>query len=272
MRSFSRNGTPRKGPSGSAREAASARAFSKRGMMTAFSSGLVRSMRAIAASTSKTGLAVPRRTSSACAVASSQVRSSLMRGPYDIPRSAYKETLEIAGREPRVGVTPRALECGADPGGVRHLLLRPQALGEAEERAGVARVALQVGAEDRLRLGRPAGAQERPAERLAHRVVPVGRLVVVEPVLHLDRAPPGHDGTRPVAPRLRQARIEDRRGELEDVGAAAVTEHRVGGERAARRLERLALGARLAPLAGRCEGDAAREVPQTRRDGQDPVG
>src|SRR5438132_196240 len=94
MRSFSRNGTPRKGPSGSAREAASARAFSKRGMMTAFSSGLVRSMRAIAASTSRAGLAVPRRTSSACAVASSQARSSLMRGPYDIPRSAYKELVD----------------------------------------------------------------------------------------------------------------------------------------------------------------------------------
>src|SRR5947207_3738447 len=48
MRSFSRKGTPRKGPSGSAREAASARAVSKRGMMTAFSPGVVRSMRAIA--------------------------------------------------------------------------------------------------------------------------------------------------------------------------------------------------------------------------------
>src|SRR5205823_1303232 len=94
MRSFSRNGTPRKGPSGSAREAASARAFSKRGMMTAFSPGLVRSMRAIAASTSRAGLAVPRRTSSACAVASSQARSSLMRGPYDIRRSAYKELVD----------------------------------------------------------------------------------------------------------------------------------------------------------------------------------
>src|SRR5439155_4715601 len=94
MRSFSRKGTPRKGPSGSAREAASARAFSKRGMMTAFSSGLVRSMRAIAASTSSAGLAVPRRTSSACAVASSQDRSSLMRGPYDIPRSAYKKLVD----------------------------------------------------------------------------------------------------------------------------------------------------------------------------------
>src|SRR5207244_8305790 len=65
-----------------------------RGMMTAFSSGLVRSMRAIAASTSRAGLAVPRRTSSACAVASSQARSSLMRGPYDIPRSAYKKLVD----------------------------------------------------------------------------------------------------------------------------------------------------------------------------------
>src|SRR5436190_23558045 len=94
MRSFSRNGTPRKGPSGSAREAASAGASSRRGMMTPFSSGLVRSLRAIAASTSRAGLAVPRRTSSACAVASSQARSSLMRGPYDIPRSAYKELVD----------------------------------------------------------------------------------------------------------------------------------------------------------------------------------
>src|SRR5439155_21456202 len=187
MRSFSRNGTPRKGPSGSAREAASARAFSKRGMMTAFSSGLVRSMRRIAASTSSAGLAFPRRTSSACALASSQARSSLMRGPYAIPRSAYKErTLEIAAGELRVGVPPRALECGPDPGGVRRLLLCPQTLGEAEERARIARVALEIGAEDRLRLRGPAGAQERPAERLAHRVVPVGRLVVVEPILHLD--------------------------------------------------------------------------------------
>src|SRR3989442_2225322 len=174
MRSFRRKGTPRKGPSGSAREAASARAFSKRGMMTAFSSGLVRSMRRIAASTSSAGLAFPRRTSSACALASNQARSSLMRGPYAIPRSAYKERtgegLGIAAGELRVGVPPRALECGPDPDGVRRLLLCPQALGE------------------------------RPAEQLAHRVVPVGRLVVVEPVLHLDRAPPGHYGTRPVAP------------------------------------------------------------------------
>src|SRR3989442_3552814 len=271
MRSFSRNGTPRKGPSGSAREAASARAFSKRGMMTAFSWGLVRSMRRIAASTSSAGLAFPRRTSSACALASSRARSSLMRGPYAIPRSAYKERtgegLGIAAGELRVGVPPRALECSPDPGGVRRLLLCPQALGEAEERARIARVTLEIGAEDGLRLRGPAGAQERPAERLAHRVVPVGRLVVVEPVLHLHRAPPGHDGTRPVAPRLRQARIEHRGGELEDVGAAAVTEHRVGGERAAPRPERLPPGARPRPPAGPPGGAAPRESPPARPDG-----
>src|SRR5213076_1486152 len=115
MRSFSRKGTPRKGPSGSAREAASARAFSKRGMMTAFSSGLVRSMRAIAASTSSAGLAVPRRTSSACALASSQARSSLMRGPYDIPRSAYKKLVDAQQPLPVGGPVQDPRSCGDVP-------------------------------------------------------------------------------------------------------------------------------------------------------------
>src|SRR5205809_3110779 len=115
MRSFSRNGTPRKGPSGNAREAASARAFSKRGMMTAFSSGLVRSMRRIAASTSSAGLAVPRRTSSACALASSQARSSLMRGPYGIPRSAYKKLVDAQQPLPVGGPVQDPRSCGDVP-------------------------------------------------------------------------------------------------------------------------------------------------------------
>lgn len=68
-RSLSRNGTPRKGPSGSSPAAAS-RALSKRGVTTALSSGSRRSMRSIASSTSSAGLASPVRTNSAWAVAS----------------------------------------------------------------------------------------------------------------------------------------------------------------------------------------------------------
>ena len=77
-RSFSRNGTPRNGPSG--------RAFRRPGRAPArrsdgsprSASGSRRSMRAMAASTSSRGLALPLRTSSACAVASRRERSSAM--------------------------------------------------------------------------------------------------------------------------------------------------------------------------------------------------
>lgn len=64
LRSFSRNGTPRNGPSGST-DAACARADSNSGVITALSCGLIRSMRSIAASTSSRGLACPVATSSA---------------------------------------------------------------------------------------------------------------------------------------------------------------------------------------------------------------
>jgi hypothetical protein len=72
--SFNRIGTPRNGPSGRS-AAASARASSKRVRMTASSFGFTDSMRVIAASTNSAGLTSPRRTSSACAVASSHVVS-----------------------------------------------------------------------------------------------------------------------------------------------------------------------------------------------------
>src|ERR687897_1966460 len=78
MRSLNKVGTPRNGPSGSAAAATSSRAWSKRGWMTALSSGLSFSMRLIAASTSSTGDSCPLRTSSAWAVASSSARSSVM--------------------------------------------------------------------------------------------------------------------------------------------------------------------------------------------------
>src|SRR5690349_10969617 len=73
-RSLSRIGTPRNGPSGSV-PAACARAWSNLVRITASSRGLIASIRPIAASTRSSGLTSPRRTRSACAVASSQVIS-----------------------------------------------------------------------------------------------------------------------------------------------------------------------------------------------------
>ncbi len=78
IRSLNNVGTPRNGPPGSAADATSSRAWSKRGWMTALSSGLSFSMRLIAASTSSTGDTCPLRTSSAWAVASRNARSSVM--------------------------------------------------------------------------------------------------------------------------------------------------------------------------------------------------
>src|SRR3954453_11173264 len=79
MRSLNKVGTPRNGPSGSAVAATSSRAWSKRGWMTALSSGLSFSIRLIAASTSSTGDSCPVRTSSAWAGASRNARSSVIR-------------------------------------------------------------------------------------------------------------------------------------------------------------------------------------------------
>src|SRR5205823_9684602 len=78
IRSFRTRGTPRNGPSGRSGEDAASLALSNRGWITALSSGLTRSIRSMAASTSSFAVASPRRTSSACAVASSQARSSAM--------------------------------------------------------------------------------------------------------------------------------------------------------------------------------------------------
>src|SRR5439155_1562038 len=64
---------------------------SKSGMMTAFSFGLTASTRAMAASTSAEGLSLPRRTSSAWAVASRVASSSDMPAPYDSPAPGHKK-------------------------------------------------------------------------------------------------------------------------------------------------------------------------------------
>ena len=75
LRSFSANGTPRNGPSGSS-PAASVRARSNRVVVNAWSSGSTASTRAIAASTSSAGVTSPERTSSAWAVASNSAKGS----------------------------------------------------------------------------------------------------------------------------------------------------------------------------------------------------
>src|SRR5262245_44385583 len=115
--SFSRKGTPWNGPAGGLLVAA-ARACAKAGMMTAFRRGLMRSTRAIAASTSSIGFASRRRTSSACPVASSQARS--MAPPYDT-RGAGNKSSAGAGRSP----APRGAALGPpDPlDGSGHSLL-----------------------------------------------------------------------------------------------------------------------------------------------------
>jgi len=75
-RSFSRMGTPRRGwpSSGSAR--AASRASSSHDTVTALTAGFSRSIRAIAASSSSSGVASPRRTSAACSVAGIHCSSS----------------------------------------------------------------------------------------------------------------------------------------------------------------------------------------------------
>lgn len=83
--SFKRNGTPRNGPVGSSRETAAARASSKSGVITALMAGFTRSIRAMAASTSSSGVSSRRRTSSACAVASI-VDNSLTSRAIRVPR------------------------------------------------------------------------------------------------------------------------------------------------------------------------------------------
>ena len=75
-RSLRRNGTPANGPWPTGRAAAS-RARSNIGVTTALRDGLSRSIRAMAASTSSIGRTSQRRTRSACAVASSVVKSSM---------------------------------------------------------------------------------------------------------------------------------------------------------------------------------------------------
>src|SRR5919106_4917185 len=79
-KSFSRNGTPRKGPLGISARMACARAFSKSGVITALSYGLTFSIRAIAASTSSTGFTSPFRTNSAWAIPSRNASSVAIPG------------------------------------------------------------------------------------------------------------------------------------------------------------------------------------------------
>ena len=117
-KSFTRNGTPAKGALPGVTARASARALSKRWWITAFSCGLSRVMRAIAASMRSSALTSPRRTSSACAVASRCASSSTIGGRYD-----------GAGAKSRLARRRRS-SCGAGAMGVaRNAPEAPAALG-----------------------------------------------------------------------------------------------------------------------------------------------
>src|SRR4029077_8610227 len=85
-------------------------------------------------------------------------------------------TSEARGGERHVGTGPRAAEARVLRTGLRALALGAQALGEAEERPAVLRVAAQILAVHRLGLGSAPGLQQGGAEGLAHREVPRRRL------------------------------------------------------------------------------------------------
>src|ERR1700679_1893677 len=112
-------GTPRKGPSGSD-PAASARARSNSGWMTAFSSGFNFSIRAMAPSTNSAGEASPFRTSSAWAVASIHAVSSLM--PATVARRIGPRRADSGGED---GLLGQAAGAGPDGDGVTHVDVDP---------------------------------------------------------------------------------------------------------------------------------------------------
>jgi hypothetical protein len=108
VRSLRTKGTPVNGPSGSS-PAARSSASSYMGVTTAFKTGLRRSIRLMAASTSSRGCTSRRRTSSACAVASQRASSfaftpqvSRVGGPCALPRPtrmrAVGSTADVAGK------------------------------------------------------------------------------------------------------------------------------------------------------------------------------
>src|SRR5439155_16145395 len=80
--------------------------------------------------------------------------------------------LQILHAELRIGVLPRLLELPLHPGGVRRLSLALQRLRQSEKGAGIARIPLQVLAEDLFRLGRLPAPQQLPSQRFTRRVEP----------------------------------------------------------------------------------------------------
>ncbi len=112
MRSFSRNGTPRNGPSGSSVRRAASRARSKQRWITAFSCGFSASIRSIAASTSSSGRRLPRPHQLGLRVASSRARSSPIGGRLRCaPASVQPGLVGVVG-----SVRPR-VACAAGAGG-----------------------------------------------------------------------------------------------------------------------------------------------------------
>jgi hypothetical protein len=109
-------------------------------------------------------------------------------GPVEEPGSTLLEA-EAGLLKLDVGLPPRLREASLD---LLRLGLDPpraQALGEAEERPAVVRPDREVLAVDRFRLFDTPRLQENPSQRVAHRLHPVGRLVVAQRVLDRDAGP-----------------------------------------------------------------------------------
>src|SRR5436190_17378404 len=116
------------------------------------------------------------------------------------------------------------------------LLLR---LSETVKRPRIARIALQVLPEHILRLGILTVAKKRGTERLAHGIEPVGRLIVIESVLRIDRRPVRLDRVLRMTVRLEDAAVEEMRSDGGDHLWRVLIETEVVGERFARGFELL---------------------------------
>ncbi len=150
--SLSRNGTPRNGPSGSG-PAAVARADSNRGVITALSAGFRASIRAMAASTSSVGVISPRRTRSACAVASSHASASVIASvmPGMFARRGARGVSRRCGRRARAGGWWRWARRAR---GCRRATVVPERRPQPDARACGWRVARRAGSAGAGRRGR----------------------------------------------------------------------------------------------------------------------
>src|SRR5206468_10891535 len=119
---------------------------------------------------------------------SNQRRNSSADGIVRLASTPRAPPRSIArGGELDVGSLPGLLEALLGLVRFRGLPLLAQGFGEPEERPAVLADAREVFPIDRLRLGGPAGGEERGAERRPHGIEPVRGLGVARLVLALDR-------------------------------------------------------------------------------------